>query len=105
MQTIRMWVPRRQGRADLHFRNPDIKASSIVHISVSEATDTSPGVLGGSGIQNFKAHFGSASITLQNVSVNDGVIDFYVFVDFPHPLNVVADITILDGPPTIILGT
>lgn len=102
METFRMWVPNRRGRADLHFRSPSIKANSVVHISVSEATPLGPPVLFG---QNFSSNFGAASITLQNVSVREGTVDFYVFVDWPSPLNVVADITILDPPAQVIIGS
>jgi hypothetical protein len=104
MTTFRMWVPNRKGRADLHFSSPAIKANSVVHISVSEATPLTPGVLGGFG-QNFSTNFGAASITLQNVSVREGAVDFFVFVDWPHPLNLVTDITVLDPPAAIIIGT
>jgi hypothetical protein len=104
MQSFRMWVPRRKGRADLHFRTPAITAKSVVHIAVSEATDLDPGVLGGFG-QNFRTVFGAASITLQNVAVRDGAVDFNVFVDWDSPLNLVTDITVLDPPTDIIIGT
>ena len=104
MTTFRMWVPSRKGRADLHFSSPTIKASSVVHISVSEATPLAPGVLGGFG-QNFSSNFGLASITLQNVSVREGAVDFYVFVDWRDPINLVTDITVLDPPTQIIIGS
>jgi hypothetical protein len=98
-----MWVPRRRGRADLHFNSQTITRRSVVYISVSEATGLTPNTFGGT--QNFDAHFGAASITLQNVTVRDGGVDFNVFVDFGSPLNVVADITVLDTVPEIIIGT
>jgi hypothetical protein len=50
-------------------------------------------------------HFGAASITLQNVSVRDGGVDFNVFVDWATPINLVTDITILDPPAQIVIGT
>lgn len=102
MITFRMWVPNRKGRADLHFTSPTIKANSVIHISVSEATGLGPPLLFG---QNFSPNFGAASITVQNISVREGAVDFYVFVDWPDPLNIVADITILDPPAEIIIGT
>lgn len=103
MVTYRMWVPNRKGRADLHFNAPEIKKISVVHITVSEATALgSVSLLGG---QTFVPNFGAASITLQNVSVRDGGVDFYVFVDWRSPLNLVTDITIMDPPAQIIIGT
>jgi hypothetical protein len=104
MTTFRMWVPSRMGRADLHFTGPIIKANSVIHISASEASDLFPGQQFGGFSQNFSTIFGAASITVQNVSVREGVVDFYVFVDWPHPLNIVTDITILDPPEQIIIG-
>lgn len=99
-----MWVPNRHGRADLHLGSPDIKSSSVVHISMSEAG----GITGGGtfpGGQPFGSFLGSAAITLQNVVVRDGGVDFRVFIDWGSPLNVVADITIIDGPPSVVIGT
>ena len=105
--TIRMWVPNRRGRADLHLTNPAILATSVIHVSVSEATplDTAS-IVGPDGrwVQTFRPNFGAASITVQNVSVREGAVDFNVFVDSPDPLNIVADITILDSPAGIVIG-
>jgi len=103
MVSYRMWVPNRRGGVDLHFSSPEIKKISVVHISVSEATALdSVSLLGG---QTFVPNFGAASITLQNVSVRDGTVDFYVFVDWSSPLNLLADITILDPPTQVIIGS
>ena len=103
MVTYRMWVPNRMGRADLHFNAGEITKISVVHITVSEATALdSVQLLGG---QTFVPHFGDASITLQNVSVRDGGVDFNVFVDFSRPLHLVTDITIMDPPAQIIIGS
>jgi hypothetical protein len=106
--TFRMWVPNRQGRADLHFRDPDIHPSSVVHIAVSEATarGESQNIFGsGPSNQDWGANFGDAAITLQNVSVGEGVVDFRVFVDWDGPLNLVTDITIFDPAAQIVIGT
>ncbi|KXY43671.1 hypothetical protein COM24_29970 [Bacillus toyonensis] len=104
MATIRMWVPKRKDRAHLRLTSPVIKWNSVVHISVSEATELEPNQLFG---QNFPTVFGAASITVQNISVRDGVVDFNVFVDWSTPLNIVTDITILEPPAdgNIIIGT
>jgi len=106
--TYRMWVPSRQGRADLHFRDPEINQFSVVHISVSEATAQGTVELlppPGRPSQTFTANFGDAAISLQNVSVRQGAVDFRVFVDWDSPLDLVTDITILDPPAQIITGT
>lgn len=102
MVTFRMWVPKRKGRSLLHFRSPQIQPNSVVHISATEATDLGPQTFTG---QTFGAFIGDASITVQNVSPGQGVVDFVVFVDFAIPLNVVTDITILDPPAQIIIGS
>jgi hypothetical protein len=98
-----MWVPNRKGRADLHFFSPKITKNSVVHIAISEASALGPPdiVL---GIRKFSSIFGAASISVQNISVRDGAVDFYVHVDWSSPLNLVADITILDPPIEIIYG-
>ena len=103
MVTVRMWVPNRRGRALLRLTSSLIKWNSVVHISVSEATGLSPALFG----QNFSSKMGAASITVQNIAVRDGVLEFYVFVDWGSPLNLYTDITILDPPPpsNIIIGT
>jgi hypothetical protein len=106
MVTFRMWVPNRRGRADLHFTSPDIHAGSVIHISASEATalDTAE-IFFQHGTQTFVPVFGAASITVQNISPRDGAVDFNVFIDWPDPLNIVTDITILDPPAEIIIGS
>jgi hypothetical protein len=103
MPTFRMWVPNRRGRAPLHFFSPAINANSVVHVSASEATGLGPPLIGGG--QNFSTNFGSASITVQNISVREGAVDFNVFVDWPTPLNVMTDITILEPPAQVVIGT
>jgi hypothetical protein len=106
MVTYRMWVPNRKGRVDLHFTSTNIKPGSVVHISVSEATAlNTTSILVGHQTQTFRPNFGTASITVQNIAVREGAVDFYVFVDHSRPLNIVADITILDPPAQVIIGS
>jgi hypothetical protein len=105
--TFRMWVPNRHGRADLHLRSPQITTFSVVHISISEATalDTVELLPPRPGLgQTFTSVFGDAAITLQNVAVRQGAVDFRVFVDWDSPLDLVADITIFDPPAEVIIG-
>lgn len=102
MQTFRMWVPSRKGRADLHFRSPTIKHTSVVHIAVSEAHNFAESF---EPTRRILSLFGAASITLQNVSVRDGAVDFYVYVDWHSPLHLMCDITVLDPPVEFIRGS
>jgi len=107
-QTFRMWVPQRRGRADLHFRAPFINHFTVVHIAVSEATgldqiEVIP--LPNGANQTFKAHQGDASISLQNVTVEPGVVHFRVFVDWDSPLNLVTDLTFFDPPVEVVIGS
>jgi hypothetical protein len=98
-----MWVPNRRGRCALHFHDSEITPNSVIHISASEATAIAnpPPIFG----QSFSLNFGSASISVQNVTPGNGVVDFYVVVDFHAPLNVATDITIFDPPVQVIIGT
>ncbi|MDM5196515.1 hypothetical protein QUF79_00165 [Fictibacillus enclensis] len=100
--TVRMHVPQRRGRVPLRLTNPDIKRDSVIHISVSEAVP-----LGGIFGAAFRRHFGSASITVQNITPQEGFVDFYVNVDYTQPLNIVADISIFDpvAPESVVYGT
>ena len=103
MTTFRMFVPKRHGRSLLHFRAPQITPQSVIHISATEASEVfDPPPISG---QSFFGFIGDASITVQNVSPGNGDVDFIVFVDFSSPLNVVTDITIMDPPEQIIMGT
>jgi hypothetical protein len=108
MVTYRMWVPNRKGRVALHLSDSEIKSISVVHVAISEATPLGSASLlgpGGRWTQSFRANFGAASITVQNVSVRDGGVDIYAFVDWTSPLNLYVDITILDPPAAIVIGT
>jgi hypothetical protein len=103
MVSYRMWLPNRKGRSLLHFRAGEITPKSVVHISATEATALGPPLIDGS--QNWSAFIGAASVTVQNVSPGDGVVDFIVNVDWNSPLNITMDITILDPPRQLIVGT
>ncbi|WEK50234.1 MAG: hypothetical protein P0Y66_21750 [Candidatus Kaistia colombiensis] len=104
--TARMWVPNRRGRCALHYSNPNINVGNVTHISASEATPQNPNsqLLGLPG-QHWQTNFGAASITVQNISVRQGAVDFYVFVDWATPLNLVVDMTFIDKPDLILSGT
>ena len=91
----RIWVPNRKGRCSEKFSAGKISKYSVVHISVSEATALGPAPIGGD--QSWKAFRGSASITVQNVSPNDGFVEFYAYADWRTPINLVYDITVING--------
>jgi hypothetical protein len=103
MQTFRMWVPNRQGRCDLHFNDPQIKLTSVVLITVSEATPLGVVELLANP-QTFKSNLGLAPVTLQNVSVRQGGVDFRVAVEWDHPLNLYADITLVADSAAVVIG-
>ncbi|MET8625515.1 hypothetical protein ABZW30_17505 [Kitasatospora sp. NPDC004669] len=102
MVSYRMWVPQRQGRSVLHFNDSEITPQSVVQVAATEATDLGPPVFVG---QNWGVLIGAASITVENVCVRDGGVDFVVNVDWSSPLNVSTDITILDPPAQYIVGS
>ncbi|MDN9012152.1 hypothetical protein [Brevibacillus laterosporus] len=97
--TVRLHVPQRRGRVHLRLANPDITRNSVIHISVSEARP-----LGGIFGAAFNRIFGSASITVQNITPSDGEVNFYVLVDWPQPLDIAADISIFDPTENIVYG-
>jgi hypothetical protein len=73
---------------------PPIHSNSIVLISASECrTDD---------VQRFTPFFeryvGDAAITVRNISPQDGFVDFWIYVDWEHPLNVAVDLVVLDPP-------
>jgi hypothetical protein len=98
--TFRMYLRGRKGRCVENFRTPQITANSVVHISVSEATELSQGTF----TPVFGRFVGDANITVHNVSPSDGRVDFVVTVDFFAPLNIVTDITIFDPPAEVVVG-
>ena len=98
--TFRMYLRGRRGRCVEKLAAPNITSQSVVHISVSEATDLSPGAL----TPIFQRFVGAANISVHNVSPNDGRVDFVVMVDWGEPLNIVTDITVMDPPVEVVVG-
>jgi hypothetical protein len=97
-QTIRhFWGPL-QGRASLNYNWPAIDQDSVVIITAAEyAVSTPP-----SAEHRF---IGAASITVENIAPhgppydpNHGV-SFVVNIDWPSPLMIATDITVLDAKP------
>lgn len=98
--TIRMYLRGRRGRCLENYRARTITSRSVVHISVSEATDLEPRTF----TPVFSRFVGAANISVHNVSPSDGRVDFVVMVNWNRPLNIVTDITIMDDPVEFVLG-
>lgn len=98
--TFRMYLRGRRGRCVENFRAPQITSQSVVHISVSEATELTPEVF----TPIFGRFVGAANISVHNISPSDGRVDFVVMVDWGEPLNIVTDITIMDPPVEVVVG-
>ncbi len=97
-KTIRKYWGPLQGRATLNFNWPIINHDSVVLVSAAEYVVAQPQT-------NEHRFIGSASITVENVAPHGPPFDpnhgvtFVVNVDWPHPLTIVTDITVLDNPP------
>jgi hypothetical protein len=42
-------------------------------------------------------------ITVRNVSPQEGFVDFWIYVDWEHPLNVAVDLVVLDPPNLMVV--
>ena len=103
MFTVRMYLRNRRGRRRERLSNPNIRPDSVVHISVSEATNLDQSTLS----PVFSRFVGDATYTVNNIAPSNGFVDFVVTVDFPSPLNLVTDISIFDPVPLdqTVIGT
>lgn len=103
--TVRQYWQNLQGRVPLNFNWDVVNHDSVVLVSAAEyaVNAQSP---------TTSARFvGAANITVSNVSPhgppydpNHGVT-FVVTIDWPQPLNIVTDITVLDSAPEFVGGT
>lgn len=98
--TYRMYLFNRRGRCVENFRAAQITKDSVVHISVSEATELAPQTF----TPIYSRFVGAADITVRNISPSDGRVDFVITVEWPHPLHIVTDITIMDPPLEFVVG-
>jgi hypothetical protein len=98
--TYRMYLKGRRGRCHENFRTPDIKHNSVVHISISEVSESFLPLTD----QTFTRFVGDATISVNNISPSDGRVDFVVTVDWNEPLWICIDITILEPPVQTITG-
>jgi hypothetical protein len=101
-QTIRkFWPDGKIGRTPLNFNWNAIDSDSVVLITASEYVPQ-PNPPPGANLQRF---VGDASIRIDNISPhgppfdNNRGVTFVVNVDFPQPLFIVTDITVLDDKP------
>ena len=97
-QTIRKFWGPQQGRTTFNFNWGAINQDSVVIVTAAEYGVTAPPT-------NEHRFVGAASITVQNIvphgppfDPNHGVT-FVVNIDWPSPLTIVTDITLLDNPP------
>ena len=97
-RTIRKFWGPLQGRATLNFNWPTINNDFVVLVSAAEYVVAQPKT-------NEHRFIGAASITVENIAPHGPPFDpnhgvtFVVNVDWPHPLTIVTDITVLDSPP------
>jgi len=94
-RTIRVWWPN-VASGWLNFNWPPINSQSVVHIAACEWHPST--TIGGKS-----KHRGAASIFVKNVrphgnNVEANGVEFNVVVEWPAPLNVVFDITVMDNP-------
>jgi hypothetical protein len=99
--TIRkFWGPLR-GRATLNFNWGLIDHDSVVLVTAAEYQVSAP-------VTSEHRFIGAASITVENVAPHGPPFDpnhgvtFVVKVDWPNPLPIVTDITVLDNPPVAV---
>lgn len=101
-QSVRQYWTGIKGRAQLNFNWPAINEDSVVIVTASEYT---PNPAAPKSAHRF---VGSANLKIANVTPhgppddpNHGVT-FVVVSDWPQPLDVVTDITVLDSAPVDI---
>jgi hypothetical protein len=97
-QTIRKFWGPHQGRAQLNFNWSVINHDSVVLITAAEYVVSAPPT-------DEHRFIGAASITVENIAPHGPPFDpnhgvtFVVNVDWPNPLTIVTDITVLDNRP------
>jgi hypothetical protein len=100
-QTIRVFWPPENGEFNQNFNWPPINDNSVVLVTASEYDPAAPPDADGSA----KRFVGAAQINVFNVAPhgppsdsNKGVT-YMMNVNWPTPLNVCVDITVLDDTP------
>jgi hypothetical protein len=78
---------------------PPIHSTSIVLISASECrTDNIPRFT-----PIFERSVGDAAITVRNIAPQEGLVDFWIYVDWENPLDVAVDLVVLDPPNLMVV--
>jgi hypothetical protein len=103
-QTIRVYYGRERGlkgRCRVNFNWPPIKATSVVHITATEAAEFgSSSILSDGGlVQEYGYILGDANVWVSNISPHNGGVEFILHVDWQAPLNVAVTITVEDRGP------
>jgi len=103
MASIRVYYGKEhglRGRCRMNFNWPPINRHSTVIITAGEATDVAPQAF------DLKTAFvfllGDADVYVTNVSPHDGGVEFILHVNWPNPLNVVVDITVLEPAQQVL---
>ena len=97
-QTIRKFWGPLKGRTSLNFNWGAINHDSVVLITAAEYVVSTPPT-------NEHRFIGAASITVENIAPHGPPFDpnhgvtFVVNIDWPNPLTIVTDITVLDHAP------
>jgi hypothetical protein len=78
-----------------------IDQNSVVHIAASEGVLNEGSLFG--PLQAIGRHRGEAAIFVKNIRPHPddgggGGVEFFLQVEWPHPLHVVTDITVVDPP-------
>jgi hypothetical protein len=106
-RTVRKYWGPLKGRESINFNWPPIGANSIVIVTACEyILASAPGETFID--QNNQRFIGSANVTVSNVAphgppwdANNGVT-FVVNVDWPNPIRIATDITVLDSAPELV---
>jgi hypothetical protein len=106
-RTVRKYWGPLKGRVPLNFNWPPIEANSIVVVTACEYLRTSPPSETFVD-QNNQRFVGAANVTVSNVAphgppwdANHG-ITFVVNIDWPDPILIATDITVLDSLPEVV---
>jgi hypothetical protein len=77
---------------------PPIHRDSIVLISASEYRTL--GIQGGTPV--IDRYLGDAEVIVSNIAPEEGIVSFYITVDWKAPLNIAVDFVIIDPPGLMV---
>ena len=96
-KTIRIFFWNAKGRIRANYNwgiSPPITKKSVVLITAGEAFPLDPQQF----VPDFTYNLGDADVYVTNISPHDGGVEFIIHVDWPNPLPILVDITVLDDP-------